>query len=129
MPLMTSSAPGIVERQSHLSATRDPELIYQRLGITPQQLQTFCQRWRINQLALFGSVLREDFHPSSDIDILIDLDPNHTWGLEYIQMRQELASLLNRPVDLLTFQTITHSHNSLRRQGILNDAEMIYVAR
>ncbi len=111
-----------------MSITRDPEQIYQRLGITPQHLQAFCQHWQIRQLALFGSVLREDFHPDSDIDVLIDFAPDHHWGLEYIQMRQELATLLNRPVDLLTFQTITHSPNPLRRQRILEEAEMIYVA-
>ncbi|NJM00806.1 MAG: nucleotidyltransferase family protein [Synechococcaceae cyanobacterium SM2_3_2] len=111
-----------------MSITKDPKQIYQRLGITPQHLQAFYQQWQIKQLALFGSVLREDFHPDSDIAVLIDFAPDHHWGLEYIQMRQDLATLLNRPVDLLTVQTITHSPNPLRRQRILEEAEMLYVA-
>lgn len=111
-----------------MNTTKDPEQLYQRLGITPQDLQAFCQHWQIRRLALFGSVLTDDFNPASDIDILIDLTPNHTWGLEYIQMRQELSTLLKRPVDVLTIQTITHSHNPLRQQRILDEAELLYVA-
>jgi uncharacterized protein len=100
-----------------------------RLGITPERLAEFCKRWKVTELALFGSVLRDDFSANSDIDILVGFTPNHSWGLEFIQMREELASLLRRPVDLLTHQSIMHSHNVLRRQAILDSAEVIYAAR
>jgi uncharacterized protein len=99
-----------------------------RLGISPEEVKHFCERWNIRELALFGSVLRDDFLPDSDIDVLISLAPNHSWGLEFIQMREELSVLLGRPVDLLTRQSIEHSRNLLRRQTILNAAEVIYVA-
>lgn len=100
-----------------------------RLGITPEQLAEFCQRWKIAELALFGSVLRDDFSANSDVDILVSFTPNHSWGLEFIQMREELATLFQRPVDLLTRQSIISSHNALRRQAILSSAEVIYAAR
>ena len=100
-----------------------------RLGITTEQLAEFCQRWKVTELALFGSVLRDDFSANSDIDILVSFTPNHAWGLEFIQMREELATLFERPVDLLTRQSIMNSHNVLRRQAILDAAEIIYAAR
>lgn len=100
-----------------------------RLGITPEQLAEFCQRWKVTELALFGSVLRDDFSANSDVDILVSFTPHHSWGLEFIQMREELAILFKRPVDLLTRQSIMNSHNALRRQVILDSAEIIYAAR
>ncbi|MFM7277652.1 MAG: nucleotidyltransferase family protein [Microcystis aeruginosa] len=100
-----------------------------RLGITPEQLAEFCQRWKVAELALFGSVLRDDFSANSDIDILVSFVPHHSWGLEFIQMREELTTLFKRPVDLLTRQSIMNSHNLLRRQAILDSAEVIYAAR
>lgn len=100
--------------------------IYDRLGITPEQLAEFCQHWQIVELALFGSILRDDFNPNSDVDILVTFQPNHSWGLEFIQMREQLSTLFNRPVDLMTRNSIVNSHNVLRRQNILNSAEVIY---
>ena len=99
-----------------------------RIPITNEQLTYFCQRWDIIELALFGSVLRDDFRPDSDIDVLVRLTPSHSWGLEFIQMREELSTLLQRPIDLLTRQSIMNSRNILRRQTILATAEVIYVA-
>ena len=72
--------------------------LYQRLSITPHQLATFCQRWNVIELALFGSIVRDDFRADSDIDVLITLRPNHTWGLKIITMREELSVLCNRSI-------------------------------
>ena len=100
--------------------------IYDRLGITHEQLAEFCHRWQIVEMALFGSILRDDFNANSDVDILVTFQPNHSWGLEFIQMREQLSTLFNRPVDLITQKSIVNSHNVLRRQTILNSAEVIY---
>ncbi|MEY2976617.1 MAG: nucleotidyltransferase family protein [Prochlorotrichaceae cyanobacterium] len=100
-----------------------------RLGITPEQLAEFCGRWQVTELALFGSVLRDDFSANSDVDILVSFVPHHSWGLEFIQMREELATILKRPVDLLTRQSIMNSHNTLRCKSILESAEIIYAAK
>ena len=99
-----------------------------RLGITPEHLAEFCERWKVAELALFGSVLRDDFSVNSDVDFLVKFSPHHSWGFEFIQMREELAMLLQRPVDLLTHQSVINSRNFLRRQAILDSAEMIYTA-
>lgn len=103
--------------------------LFDLLGITFTQLAEFCQRWKVTKLSLFGSILRDDFRPDSDIDLLVTFAPNHTWGLEFVQMREELEVLLGRSVDLLTHQSIIRSRNPLRSQEILNSAEVVYEAR
>ncbi|MBJ7901001.1 MAG: DNA polymerase subunit beta [Cyanobacteria bacterium RI_101] len=100
-----------------------------RLGITPEQLVAFCQRWQVSELALFGSILCDNFSPDSDIDVLVSYRPNAKRGLfEKIRMQEELASLLHRDVDLVSKKAIEKSHNWLRRKNILDSAEVIYVA-
>lgn len=100
-----------------------------RLGITPEQLIEFCQRWHVRELALFGSVLRDDFSAQSDIDILISYQPIAKRGLfEKIRMQEELSYLLDRDIDLVSKRAIENSHNWLRRKNILESSEVIYVA-
>ena len=103
--------------------------IYDRLSITPAQLAEFCQRWHIAELSLFGSVLRDDFKPESDIDLLVSYQPTAKRGLfEKLQMRDELEALFHRRVDLVSKPAIEQSHNWLRRKNILSTAEVLYVA-
>ncbi|WP_254565409.1 nucleotidyltransferase family protein [Oscillatoria sp. HE19RPO] len=91
------------------------------------QIQGFCQRWHITEFALFGSVLRDDFRPENDIDVLVTFDPQFRRGLaETIQMRQELETLFGREVDLIIKPAIVNSENWLRRQQILESAQVIY---
>ncbi|MDB9517438.1 nucleotidyltransferase family protein [Roseofilum reptotaenium CS-1145] len=116
----------ISDRTSNESHYRQ---IYHRLGTTPEQLAQFCQRWQIVELSLFGSILRDDFNMNSDVDLLVTFKPNHSWGLEFIQMREQLSTLFNRPVDLMTRQSIINSPNILRRENILDSAEVIYVQK
>ena len=81
------------------------------------------------RFALFGSVLREDFRPDSDIDILVAFADDATPTLlDLARMEEELAALFNRQVDLLTWQGVEHSHNALRRRAILDSAQVIYDA-
>lgn len=103
--------------------------IYERLGVTPQDLAALCQRWQIAELFLFGSILREDFRPDSDIDILVTYKPSAKRGLfEKIRLKEELETLLHRDVDLVSKRAIEQSPNWLRRKNILGSAEAIYVA-
>lgn len=100
-----------------------------RLGISPEQLAEFCQRWHIAELALFGSVLRDDFSPDSDIDVLVAYQPTAKRGLlEKIRMQEDLSLLLHRDVDLVSRKSIEQSRNWLRRKNILDSSEVIYVA-
>ena len=74
----------------------------ERTLIRPELLQAFCQKHYIRSLAFFGSVVRDDFMPESDIDVLVEFEEGHTPGLEFFAIEAELSSLLGRKVDLQT---------------------------
>ncbi len=100
------------------------QTIYDRLQITPQQLAEFCQRWQIAELAVFGSILREDFRVNGDdprdIDFLYTLSECSKHSLfEVMDMRAELEGLCHRKVDLISKKGIQNSRHWLRRQEIL----------
>jgi uncharacterized protein len=97
------------------------------ISLAKDQIDAFCSRWHVAELFLFGSVLREDFHPQSDIDILIAFQPDSDWGLlEHVKMQQELQDILGRDVDLVSKRAIEQSSNWIRRQEILSTAQPIY---
>ncbi len=92
------------------------------------QINEFCDRWKIRELALFGSVLRDDFRPDSDIDVLVTFCPNADWSLlDRVKMQQELGNILERKVDLVSKRAIKRSHNWIRRREILETAKIIDV--
>jgi predicted nucleotidyltransferase len=96
------------------------------LDIDRQQIADFCQRWRIRELALFGSVLRPDFSPASDVDVLVTFSDDAPWSLwEFTTMRDELAALFGRDVDLVEKRAIK---NPFRRRRILSGCEVIHAA-
>jgi predicted nucleotidyltransferase len=98
-----------------------------RFTMTPEQLTEFCQRRQINELALFGSVLRDDFHSDSDIDILVTFQPDTRISLlDLVDMQLELEDRLQRKVDLLTKKSVENSPNWIRRKEILETAQVIY---
>jgi predicted nucleotidyltransferase len=92
-------------------------------------LEQFCQRWQVQELYLFGSVLRDDFRDDSDIDVMISFKTAAGWGLmALVKMQQELEILFGRDVDLLTKASIEQSHNWIRRHDILSTAQLVYAA-
>ncbi len=100
------------------------------IRLPEQELSQFCRQWKVTELALFGSVLRDDFQPESDIDILVTFAPDAHWSLfDWVQMGYELETLLQRPVDLVIKKSIEQSHNWIRRQEILGTAQVIYEQR
>ncbi len=100
-----------------------------RLSLSQFEIEAFCQRWQVSEFALFGSVLREDFHPDSDVDVLITFFPTVHWGLtETIKMQDELESLFGRKVDFIIKSAIERSQNWIRKQHILQSAQVLYVA-
>lgn len=100
------------------------------IDIPEKQIADFCRHWHISELALFGSVLRDDFDLDSDLDILVTFSPEADWSLlDHLRMEQELADLLGRKIDLLSKRAVEQSHNQMRRQEILNTAEVVYVSR
>jgi len=95
--------------------------------IPTDDIAKFCQRWKIRELALFGSVLRDDFTPDSDLDVLVAFAPDADWGLlDHVQMQQELQNLFQRDVDLVSKRALERSPNWLRRQEILTTAQILF---
>jgi len=95
-----------------------------------KEIARFCQRWQILELSLFGSVLREDFNPDSDVDMLVTFSDNSEWGLfDHVQMQQELQALLERKVDLISRRALAHTQNQLLREEILKTAKVIFTQR
>lgn len=92
--------------------------------IDRERLTAFCQRNRIRRLGFFGSVLRADFGPESDVDVLVEFEPDHVPGLLGIaRMERELSALLGgRPVDLRTAEDLSRYF----RQEVLREAEFVY---
>jgi predicted nucleotidyltransferase len=101
-----------------------------QVPINYEKIVEFCQRWKITEFALFGSVLREDFRPdSSDIDILVSFAQDAHWTLfDWVDMEEEIRNIFERNVDLISRRGIERSRNYLRRQAILNSAKVIYAA-
>ncbi len=100
-----------------------------QLKVPRRKLVDFCRKNRIQKLAFFGSVLRDDFKPTSDVDVLIEFEKGYTPGLAFFAMPEELKKILGREVDLLTYQGVKASKNPIRRKAILNSAKVYYVAR
>jgi predicted nucleotidyltransferase len=95
--------------------------------IPKSKIANFCRRWRIVKLSVFGSILRKDYKPDSDLDILVEFSHNADWGLlDHVLMQQELEKLLNRNVDLVSEKAIRSSHNWIRTEEILNSARLIF---
>jgi len=95
-----------------------------------QDINRFCQRWQILELSLFGSVLREDFNPDSDVDVLVTFSDNSDWGLfDHVQMQQELQALLDRKVDLISRRALAQTQNQLLREKILKTVKVIFTQR
>jgi predicted nucleotidyltransferase len=96
-------------------------------SIPYDEMVRFCRRWKIRELALFGSALREDFKPESDLDVLVTFEPGAEWSLlDHVKMQQELQPLFQRSVDLINKQALERSANWLLRREILQTAQLIF---
>lgn len=97
------------------------------VDIPKKEIAAFCRKWQIRELALFGSVLRDDFGPQSDIDVLARFDPAASLSLfDLVDAELELEQIFGRPVDLLERSGVERSQNWIRRRRILNSARTIY---
>jgi uncharacterized protein len=94
------------------------------------KITEFCHRWQVTEFALFGSVLRDDFRPDSDIDVMVQFHPEaHPTFSTLDKMETELKMIFDRDIDLITRQGIESSRNYLRRHEILSSAQVIYATR
>jgi hypothetical protein len=101
-----------------------------RVCVPQDRIAEFCRRWKVSELCLFGSALREDFRPESDVDLLVTFSPGISWGFdEFLEMKEELEKLFGRAVDLIERHLVEGSENYIRRKHILSHLEPLYVAR
>ena len=101
-----------------------------QVAIDHERVRQFCERWRVTEFALFGSVLTEAFGPASDIDVLVTFAQEARWTLfDMVRMREELTQMFGRDVDLVSRGGLEASRNYLRRKGILSSARVIHAAR
>lgn len=103
-------------------------MINPALRLPRDELAAFCRRWQITELALFGSALRDDFGPDSDVDLLVSFAPDAGHSLfDLVAMEEELEEMLGREVDLVERAGIERSENWIRRRAILSSAEPLDV--
>ncbi|HEV7427381.1 MAG TPA: nucleotidyltransferase domain-containing protein [Thermoanaerobaculia bacterium] len=88
-----------------------------------EKLRDFCQRWKVTEFSLFGSVVRDDFGPESDVDVMLRFADDADWSLfDEVHMEDELVEIFGRDVDLLTRRAVERSRNPIRRESILTNA-------
>jgi len=100
------------------------DLAARRFKVPKQRLAAFCRRHHIQKLALFGSVLRHDFRPDSDVDVLVEFEPGHVPGFAIIEMENELSRLVGRKVDLRTPNDLSRYF----RDSVVREAKVEYAA-
>jgi uncharacterized protein len=99
-------------------------MTFHSIHIPHHAVAAFCRHHRIRRLSLFGSILRNDFGPDSDVDVLVEFEPGHTPGLAFFGMQDELSQLLGRDVDLHTPASISKYF----RDKVLSEAQVQYDA-
>jgi uncharacterized protein len=94
--------------------------------IPRKKITEFCQRWKVAEFSLFGSILREDFRPGSDVDVLVTFSPEaHISLFDLVQMKLELEKIFHRPVDVVEKEAL---ENPFRKREILRTAQVVYAA-
>ena len=105
-------------------------MVSKEIPIPKERLDEFCRRWKIAELRVFGSALRKDFRPESDLDLLVKFFPDADWSLlDHVAMEEELTGIVGRKVDLVSQRAIERSSNWIRRKAILESAEPYFVSR
>lgn len=102
-------------------------MVSPKLNWPAEKIEAFCRKWKIVRMELFGSALRDDFRDDSDVDIMVTFVAEARWSMFHLlEMEEEIAEILGRPVDLMTRRGVEHSRNEFRREAILESAETVY---
>lgn len=100
-----------------------------QISLPQEAIADFCRRWRVVELWIFGSALRNDFRSESDVDVMVSFEPGVHWSFQqWLDMTRELESIFGRKVDLVERRLIEQSKNYIRRKHILSHLERVYVA-
>ena len=104
------------------SELRRPKPAQPRIDVPQDAIADFCRRHAVRELALFGSVLRDDYRPESDVDVLVEFEPGHVPGLAFFAMQDELSELFRREVELHTLAFLSPYF----RREVQRDADVRY---
>jgi len=97
------------------------------ISIPSKEISEFCHRWKVTEFSLFGSILSKDFHPDSDVDVLVTFSPDAKVSLfDLVEMKAELETVFKREVDLVEKQALLDSPNYIRRKSILASTRVVY---
>jgi uncharacterized protein len=97
------------------------------IDLNSEPIRAFCRKWKINELSVFGSIVRDDFRPDSDVDFVVDFEKGADWDLaDLADIRIGLSKILNREVDLLTKGALRQTENWLFRKIVLAELETVY---
>ncbi len=100
------------------------------INLPMDELNDFCKRWRIKELAVFGSILRDDFGPDSGVDFLYTFEEGAPWSLfDVVEMKDRLREIAGRNIDLLSRNGIERSHNWVRCKAILESEHVVFGTR
>src|SRR5207244_362033 len=99
------------------------------IDVPIDKVETLCKRWKITELSFFGSVLRDDFRPDSDVDVMVRFGPDEHWSLfDIVQIEIELGGILGRKADLSEREIIEKSDNPFFRRHARSRVELVYAA-
>ena len=99
---------------------------YHDIDIPENRLTELCRKWKVTELSLFGSILREDFSPSSDVDVLVNFDPAAPWSLwDLMDMKEQLEALFGHSIHMVEKEAL---RNPFRKRQILSTYEVVYAA-
>ncbi len=97
-----------------------------KIDIPMDKIRDFCRTWKITEFSLFGSILRDDFRPDSDVDVMVSFDEYAGWSLlDVVRMQEELKSIFGREVDLVEKEAI---RNPFRRNSIMKNRKILHAA-
>lgn len=99
------------------------------IEVDSEKLRDFCRRWKLAEIALFGSAVRDDFGPESDVDVMVQFESGAPWSFsQWLQMQRELEAIFHRRVDLVERRAIERSENRFRKREILSSVVVLDVA-
>jgi uncharacterized protein len=105
-------------------------MIRHGIDLQSEDLKAFCRRWSITELAVFGSILGDDFRPDSDVDLLVSFSDDAAWDLiDFLRMQDEASAILGRSVDLVSRRGMEEEANRIVSGEVLRTAEPIYATR
>ena len=99
-----------------------------KIEVPVAAVRAFCEKWGVREFSLFGSVLRDDFRPDSDVDVLVEFEEGHEPGLDIESMEKDLRAIFGRDVDLVRRESVERNRNYVIRKHILRSVEPVYVA-